>query len=775
MDANYRTSVVDVPCNSGDQNDADQIGIDRYKSALEKFIENSETPLTIALQGEWGSGKTSLMNALRKELKKKQFITIELNTWHYALMATPEETLIGILTCITNKLAKEAPNVPMELAKKITKFCALFAIGFTAAYIKKVEALGKGFDKATEDLSEGRPSVEELKAEIKKLIHIVLESTKRKGVVFFIDDLDRMNPPVAVQVLELLKNIFDLEKSIFVLAIDYDVVVKGLIPKYGRLTAANEREFRSFFDKIIQLPFRMPIGMYQTDSLLISSLIKVGFLQQNEEKAEIAINLNRIAQQTIGRNPRSLKRLINSLSLTHLMLDANTRHPNLKFDKELHFTLTCIQIVYPMIYNMLQDFPDFTQWDEKILANKFSLSLPSDKEKELFGTMFDNCEEWEGLLYRICCKDEFYKKHFDEITRTLNDIKSHIFNDRHNQIDGVAGGESVLLAEAIRRTISFSSVTNVQSSIAEADEASINFHLPSRLRDLCERLITQVNGLTDKSCTAYTEQTRFQAKISLKCHVADRSFAHSIEYYIDFQNGEEKNKKYIHLWMWHPLFIGKTSQSLDQLEDALKVPGATNKCKESVLQLKNAFGLSKLEMNIGVDGFAIQSLFPCEFDNKGWISNECILKYAAFLSKISSLLDKLLEECRYAPSFNCFKELVHRCRSKESIKPFLTPWIYNVNDFVCDNFKYQGAHFSFDSWYFENGKEQWRFVFFDRIEKSVDVLHLVAKQCGLIDKGFEFNEQQSRYIKEGVSNDQVFELHNFVLNQLRLFSESKCT
>lgn len=43
----------------------------------------------------------------------------------------------------------------------------------------------------------------------------------------------------------------------FVLAIDYDVVIKGLKPKFGELTDANEREFRSFFDKIIQLPFSM--------------------------------------------------------------------------------------------------------------------------------------------------------------------------------------------------------------------------------------------------------------------------------------------------------------------------------------------------------------------------------------------------------------------------------------------------------------------------------------------------------------------------------------
>ena len=63
--------------------------------------------------------------------------------------------------------------------------------------------------------------------------------------VIFIDDLDRLDPPVAVQVLELLKNIFDLEKCVFVLAIDYQVVVKGLKDKFGEPTEENEWEFLS--------------------------------------------------------------------------------------------------------------------------------------------------------------------------------------------------------------------------------------------------------------------------------------------------------------------------------------------------------------------------------------------------------------------------------------------------------------------------------------------------------------------------------------------------
>ncbi len=41
---------------------ADLFGIQVYQDALIKYIRLTDTPITIALQGEWGSGKTSLMN-----------------------------------------------------------------------------------------------------------------------------------------------------------------------------------------------------------------------------------------------------------------------------------------------------------------------------------------------------------------------------------------------------------------------------------------------------------------------------------------------------------------------------------------------------------------------------------------------------------------------------------------------------------------------------------------------------------------------------------------
>ncbi|MDR0604631.1 MAG: hypothetical protein LBG80_10050, partial [Bacteroidales bacterium] len=58
-------SIIDTPLLKGEK---DKLGIGQYEAGLRHFIEHANMPTTIALQGEWGSGKTSLMNMLKSNL-----------------------------------------------------------------------------------------------------------------------------------------------------------------------------------------------------------------------------------------------------------------------------------------------------------------------------------------------------------------------------------------------------------------------------------------------------------------------------------------------------------------------------------------------------------------------------------------------------------------------------------------------------------------------------------------------------------------------------------
>ena len=97
-----KSSIIDVPRKYTEE---DLFGISKYQEALVEFIRFTNTPITIALQGEWGSGKTSLMNQLRYELCDKDdapYYPIWVNTWHYSLMKTPSQAIMSILDgCIS--------------------------------------------------------------------------------------------------------------------------------------------------------------------------------------------------------------------------------------------------------------------------------------------------------------------------------------------------------------------------------------------------------------------------------------------------------------------------------------------------------------------------------------------------------------------------------------------------------------------------------------------------------------------------------------------------
>lgn len=85
---------------------------------------------------------------------------------------------------------------------------------------------------------------------------------------------------MAVEILELLKNIFDLEHCVFVLAIDYDVVIKGLKPKFGELTEA-ERESLNSVDEFDEDWEKVLFRMCQKETYLSTRTFSVSGLLNN--------------------------------------------------------------------------------------------------------------------------------------------------------------------------------------------------------------------------------------------------------------------------------------------------------------------------------------------------------------------------------------------------------------------------------------------------------------------------------------------------------------
>ena len=264
--------------------------------------------------------------------------------------------------------------------------------------------------------------------------------TNKKGFMFFIDDLDRIPPENAVHILELLKNLFEVENCIFVLAIDYEVVVKGLKAKFGAENQMDERAYRSFFDKIIQMPFSMPIGAYDIAGFVESSVDNIGVFSHDElnqllsvegEKVKTSEVLADMVLLSTGTNPRSIKRLLNSLSLIDIMhkikiqkeKECGRKISDMSVeDKAMNFGLVCIQVAYPDIYDLLIQESNFLEWDDSS-ARDFRLKALSPEKVEYLSTLEEFDEKWEQVLYRACQKSIYLSNRVLNISRLLNKIR----------------------------------------------------------------------------------------------------------------------------------------------------------------------------------------------------------------------------------------------------------------------------------------------------------------------------------------------------------------
>lgn len=436
----------------------DLLKVDKYSNALSNFITNSETPITIGLQGEWGTGKTSLMALLLEDFKTKDIACSWVNTWEYSMFRNAHETTPGVLRGMLEKLKESCIDRGVWTLKDSTQAKFKTAAKFLGGLANQIVSNQTGIDvkaaaDGTSDSAASSVEIAEIKALISGLIQDLIDDSKNpiKKVVFFVDDLDRIPPSDAVEVLEALKNIFDIPNCVFVLAIDYDVVVKGLEDKFGPKTEENEREFRSFFDKIIQVPFSMPTGTYDIEYFLVEKLKSIG-IEVKESDKEL---YTKAVRYTIGFNPRSLKRYLNSFSLINHLREVQSDEEAQQDDDYMLFAILGIQISYPKIFRLLSQNPNYLNWN-KGFANKFGIEWDDVQDKlKKYGESELIDEEWEQVTWGACQKDPYLKSRAFSLLELLNLIRKR-FGDT--------------LEEEIEHAMTFASITSVDDDV-EAKQA----------------------------------------------------------------------------------------------------------------------------------------------------------------------------------------------------------------------------------------------------------------------------------------------------------------
>lgn len=402
---------------------SDLLQVEVFATAIARFIETCDTPVTIGVQGDWGIGKTSLLNLLKVALQPRQGRRLRtpyiyVNTWQHAQFKQEEWLGIVMLNGIVDKLDREFPEATrtkVGAVRSVARTLGRFALGAANAGLKSRVGLDikSGVDAVMNDDSDVPRMgelLEEYRSRFADMVNAVA-SGEDDRLVIMIDDLDRVTPIRAIELLEAIKNFLNVDKCVFVLAVDYGVIQQGVAQRLG--AEAQRLHGKSYFDKIIQVPFNMPTTAFRMDRYILALLgwdlsgekiAKIGddlFLpaptSESSQHVEFFVN---ITKTSVGQNPRSIKRVAAYAKLLRLVREESLKSrrsaegpgASRRWDiltAKVLYALACLQIEWPELFRHLLQNPvpgmlqQYESWEFLSKLDEVRQMLPRYADHEL--------------------------------------------------------------------------------------------------------------------------------------------------------------------------------------------------------------------------------------------------------------------------------------------------------------------------------------------------------------------------------------------------------
>lgn len=282
----------------------DLLGFNVHASLLKSVVTNEKNlPITIGLYGDWGSGKSSVLEILKEQLKDdEETVVVYFDGWTFESF---DDAKIALIQGIVDELEKNKKFLSkvgdglsdlkddfvklkdsinwMRLlkvtAKMLVPTIAAFSTGGASIIPTIALALKDNQNSLNSIIEEGRleeflkqnvvkeeeekkyAAVREFRSDFEKLI----QKSKQGKVVILIDDLDRCLPRHIIDSLEAIKLFLNVPKTAFVIAADEFIVSNAIKSEYKSLIdASNNGEGnredlgKSYMEKFIQLPYHLP-------------------------------------------------------------------------------------------------------------------------------------------------------------------------------------------------------------------------------------------------------------------------------------------------------------------------------------------------------------------------------------------------------------------------------------------------------------------------------------------------------------------------------------
>lgn len=253
------------------------------------FLKSPYCPTSIAVNGEWGSGKTFFVKQTAYHLSTLEDASDKCLTVYYDAWENDNECdpIISIVDCIARVAGEEDGKHIGELVFGIAEATLdnpLFrGIKAFRDWQKENEAESDfGYSKIA-------PTNTQIKNKLKALFDEIINEHGER-LILFVDELDRCKPDFAVRVLERLKHYFTIDDRVkIVFSVNINQLEHTIKHFYGD-DFDSHRYLDRFFDMVLPIPEAETLAYINKniekstlfDCELISSIIKYFGIQIRE-------------------------------------------------------------------------------------------------------------------------------------------------------------------------------------------------------------------------------------------------------------------------------------------------------------------------------------------------------------------------------------------------------------------------------------------------------------------------------------------------------------
>ena len=238
--------------------------LDRREAAdtLTHLVGNLEGPCVIAVDAEWGFGKTTFLRMWAQHLRNQGFPVVKFNAWETDFA---EDPFLTLSTELREGLQSDEMNLSggtieklKNASQEVLGWVVPGAIRFAAFQVPVVgpqlaESAGAFAEERLARHSEARRSVKRFREVLQDMADALSGANANRPLMVMIDELDRCRPSYAVELLEVAKHLFSADRIVFVLAVNSDQLAHSVTALYGNGFDA-EGYLRRFFDVDFQLP-----------------------------------------------------------------------------------------------------------------------------------------------------------------------------------------------------------------------------------------------------------------------------------------------------------------------------------------------------------------------------------------------------------------------------------------------------------------------------------------------------------------------------------------